>query len=370
MKKILCISHSCGLHGAEQVLIAAIKILIEAGCKVWVVLPSIAQENELKNELINIIGKEHILLLPYRSAGKSLVRTKLVELYNIYSVLFLRNFIRTNSIDVIYSNTSVNILGAQLARLTKTKHIWHFHEPVSSLYGWTDSLKNLYRKFINKQPCKIIFISNKQQKDWEQTLAVHLPSAIIYNPVAPFILPANTNPHKCLRIGFAGHFEQRKNISLLINAFLNFHKSYHDSELWLCGVKDEEERQRLQSQYTDNSNILFIIHTKDMGTFYRELDIFALPSFSETMPLVSIEAMRAGVCVLQTTESGLSEIYENGKDCFFLSPTDESAWVSAFKKCTDNTFRTTIAENGRRKTQSNDFNGQFKQKILNTICES
>ena len=366
MRRILCISHSASLHGAERVLLEAVRTWTAAGAEVWVAVPSVVKEEGMRAALAEIIGNTHILSLPYRAAGENLLRTISVWIYNLYAVRKLSRWIRENEIEVIVSNTSITILGAQLSKVTGVRHLWYFHESADRLYGWRPSLTPLYRRWMTSVT-SCIFLSHAQQSEWEKTIGLMLHGEIIYNPL-PFIpeIP-NKESHRTLRIGYAGGFEKRKNIPFLISAFTRFHREYPNSELWLCGARDDEEKGLWQERGGEGVRVMN--HITEMGNFYNGIDIFVLPSLAESWGLAAVEAMAAGVCTIISSVSGLREIYKDQEDCLFLSPADEEAWVQALLYCADPKVRSAIAQAGQKRTQTLDLNGCFKEKITQILCE-
>lgn len=365
MSRILCISHSNGLHGAERVLLASIRAWQNAGHEVWVVIPSIAPDEGLSEAVQTLVGDTHLLRLPYRAAGVSRLRTRLVQWYNMYALLRLTQLVRKQHIDTIYSNTSWTILGAALARRTGVRHIWQFHEPVSALYGWTPTLRGLYRRLVQTKASTIVFIAQQQCDEWRNELSVPFHSVVIYNPIAPLdLLPKEA--HDSLRIGFAGEFTERKNIPMLLRAFARFHRDYPNSELWLCGAKDDPQRAAWEQR--GGSGVRVLRSVPDLSSFYSQIDILALPSYSESWGLVGIEAMSAGVCTILTTQTSLREIYEAERDCLFVDPLNEDAWIRAFERCADDTFRRKIAQNGQMTTQQHQFNNRFTDQINQILC--
>jgi len=75
--------------------------------------------------------------------------------------------------------------------------------------------------------------------------------------------------------------------------------------------------------------------THEVEKFYNNIDILVLPSWRETMPLVVFEAMQAGVCVLQTNRSGMSELLEGKKETLFFSPDREEELEQLLMNCMD-----------------------------------
>lgn len=365
MKHILFISHARGLHGAERVLVQAVKACVAFGARVTVVMPSIVPDEGLEKVLLSIRGVQ-ILSLPYRAAGIHYLRTQLVLAYNFPTLLRLKKFVEHERVDMIYSNSVVTVLGVELSLITGVRHVWHWHEPVSPLYGWHFSLKSLYRRWVSYTHT-VLCISHRMCDEWQAMLQTPFRAEVVYDPVRT-VTPKKNDIHSTLRIGYVGQYEQRKNIPMLIHAFSRFHRINSNSELWICGAKDKAEKARWETTY-DIPSVCFERHIDDVASFYQAIDILALPSLSESWGLVAIEAMQAGVCVLMTSVSALSELYTHGEDCLFLSPEDEQAWVEAFDYCTDERVRTTIAQNGQAKTKALNFTEHFDHQIQTLLCK-
>ena len=224
-------------------MVQAAKACAKSGARVTVLVPSIVPDEGLEKALQGVGGVQ-LIAMPYRAAGENILRTRLVQLYNIPTLLRLKTFVERERVDTIYSNTSITILGAALAGLTGVRHVWHWHEPVDERFGWHFTLEKLYRQLAQKADT-IVCISRRQQEEWKRTLHLELTNAqIIYNPIKR-IVPVSSSRyafHRGARIGFIGRFDERKNIELLIHAFEQLHESEPDTSLWLCGAIDERDR--------------------------------------------------------------------------------------------------------------------------------
>ena len=208
MSHILFISHARGVHGAEAVMMQAIKACAAKGARVTLVVPSIVPDEGLEEALSGL--SVQVLPLPYRAAGVHALRTLLVRAYNAYALSRLKAYVKTQQVDTVYSSTSITILGAALAQVTGIRHIWHWHEPVDQRFGWHPSMVGLYRR-LAQEASTIICISHAQQTEWEQTLGITLPKAqIVYNPIKR-IETRTKESHEGIRLGFIGHCEERKN---------------------------------------------------------------------------------------------------------------------------------------------------------------
>ena len=371
MRHILFISHARGIHGAEAVMVRAAKACAATGARVTVVVPSLVEDAGMEQALSGI-ERLHVLALPYRAAGVHALRNALVRVYNLYALCRLAALVRKEKVDVIYSSSSVTLLGAALARRTGVRHVWHWHEPVDEHFGWHPSMKHLYRR-LAKQTDTIVCISQAQQKEWEETLGIRLQNAqIVYNPIKLIepVDPDKKAPHKEVRIGFIGHFEKRKNLPLLIQTFEKVHRQMPNTRLCLCGAVDRNDEAYI-AQMTDlrEPEVCVLPQTSEVEKFYNNIDILVLPSWRETMPLVVFEAMQAGVCVLQTNRSGMSELLEGGKETLFFSPDRPEELEQMLLACMDAGYRQSIAQAGQKKVQELLKNSSFDNQIANLLCE-
>ena len=301
-----------------------------------------------------------------------MIRTRLVQWYNRFALNQLKRFVAHEQVDTIYSNTSITILGAELARQTGIRHVWHFHEPVDERFGWDSSMKNYYRSLVNATET-IVCISKQQLAEWQQTLEMPLKQAqIVYNPIKAIsvLSAARRTSRDEVRIGFIGHFEERKNLPLLVQTFVRVHNQMPNTRLCLCGAVDRNDEAYI-AQITDlREPVLTVLpQTHEVEKFYNNIDILVLPSWRETMPLVVFEAMQAGVCVLQTNRSGMSELLEGGKETLFFSPDKPEELEQLLVNCMDADYRQSIAQAGQKKVKELLKNSSFDKQIQTLLCE-
>lgn len=359
------------MHGAEAVMLRAIQACAARGSRITVLVPSIVADEGLREALAEINGIQ-ILALPYRAAGGHKLRTALVRLYNSVTLFKLVRFVRKEKVNTIYSNTSVTVLGADLARRTNIRHIWHWHESVDAAFGWHPSLQALYRRLARRAET-LICISYQQQREWEEALGTTLTNAqVIYNPIKQIssIQSDKSAQREGIRIGYIGRFEPRKNIPLLMHAFEQLHSTHPHMSLWLCGAIDDKDWRYISGiTALQNPDVVILPQTPDVNLFYQSIDILVIPSWRETMPLVALEAMQAGVCVLQTTKSGMAELLENNKETLFFSPDNPNELIRLLQKCKDETYRQSIAKAGQAKAARLAKEQQFDQQIQTILCE-
>ena len=90
-------------------------------------------------------------------------------------------------------------------------------------------------------------------------------------------------------------------------------------------VGDGSIRPDLMIQTRDlgiSENVVFLGHREDTDALLQALDIFALPSLSEGIPMALLEAMAASRAVVASRVGGIPEIIEDEVEGFLVEPMD------------------------------------------------
>jgi glycosyltransferase involved in cell wall biosynthesis len=362
MKKVLFINHTNDVFGAESILLQAIESCFN-GLKqdVYILEPMYKRDSVFRRRVENM-GCMNVITLPYKNLGVSLTRSYLVMLYNLYTLILMSIYVKRNRIEIIYSNTSKTCIGVMLARLTRTTHVWHIHEPTDTEHGWTPSLVKLYERLFSYKRNHIVFVSQTQCKQWKKQIAGLYKATVIYNPIKEY--SSNITSTEQTMFGYLGSRDKRKNIPMLINAFADVNKKDDNTFLLLSeniGDTNEIIQQQIAKFQLENFVIQKpIIHAIE---FYNMIDVLVLPSLSETWGLVVLEAIYAGKATIVTRNTGLSELLQDGIHTLFIDPNDEQSTVNAMIKMTNKKFREQIAQNGRNLIVQQNFNGVFMKEM-------
>ena len=70
----------------------------------------------------------------------------------------------------------------------------------------------------------------------------------------------------------------------------------------------------------------------DIASYYRDADVFCLPSFAEGLPVVLMEAMATGRPVVATRITGIPELVEDGVSGFLVAPGSVEQLVGALER--------------------------------------
>ncbi|MDI3281475.1 MAG: glycosyltransferase, partial [Bacillota bacterium] len=91
----------------------------------------------------------------------------------------------------------------------------------------------------------------------------------------------------------------------------------------------------------------------------READLFILPSLSEGMPLVLLEAMAQGLPVAATAVGGIPELITHERTGLLVPPGDATALASALRRLlADEGLRHSLSRAGLKVAEKNTFERQ------------
>lgn len=230
----------------------------------------------------------------------------------------LNEYILLNKITHIYSvafETSVIVLIIKVLFLNRVRFIegkrGFFDFPFKrKLFCWIINLIS-YRILANsgkaahnisllfKKKTRIIyngiddaFISNKSEKELLDEL--------------------NLTENKKLLIGSVGRLHIDKGYDILLKSFADVYKKNKDIYLLLIGDGPEKtELEQLSKKLGINEVVCFAGNKKDGGDYIRIMDIFVLPSRTESLPNSLLEAMFIGKPSIASNVGGVAEIIKN-----------------------------------------------------------
>lgn len=317
-------------------------------------------------DVINSLSKDefdiHILYLSRIENNENLkflipayIQTFLVELpkYNFFKlIVILRKIFK--QYDIIHSSLELANFYCSLVKIftpPKVKFIATIHG-IGGLFiedkllqkeikkNWSKKyifsikyLQNYLFKFHDKfiAVCYDIknFLIDKRKIDEEKIQVVY--HGII---VKSFSKPVNISKVHKLReklkingqdfvIGYVGRLSHGKGLEYLIEVFSQICKNYNNFKLIIIG--DGPLRKKLQN-FIDNNSLKnkcvitgMVLSPKE---YYHLMDLFILPSFSETTSLTTQEAMLQKRIVLTSNVGGLPEIINDGVNGFLFEKGD------------------------------------------------
>lgn len=177
-----------------------------------------------------------------------------------------------------------------------------------------------------------------------------IPNGVDVNALKPEYIHLNTP----LRIVFAGRFMPQKN-PLQVVRILNELRELK----WQCVMIGDgpllEEVKRTVAELGLQDRFQFpgwLGGTKVLGWFDRS-DILFMPSLSEGLPVVGVEALSKGLAIVASQVGGFADLVEAGRNGYLLRPEDLAGFSASLRELLSDaarltSFRTASLEIARR----------------------
>ncbi|MFT5207818.1 MAG: glycosyltransferase involved in cell wall biosynthesis [Candidatus Omnitrophota bacterium] len=339
MKKILIISHSANLYGSEKSLLDYLihsksnsSLLFE----VWV--PSTGPLIDRLKEVgfkVKIFGFKRWINNGKSGAGIfHYLMNMMALIWSAYSFLKFKP-------DLIYSNSLSNPFGLYLARMYKTKHIWHIREFIEEDigaqfdFGKINSMR-LAGSYTDLFICNSLATSQKWNKYSKKEYRV------IYNG---FDFDLDRDIKACLekqanqvvfKLLIASSIQSGKGIQDGINVMLLLKESGLNCTLTIIGSVEDKSYYLKLRQFCEEKGLEDCIKWRGYSNhLIEEFDshsVLIIPSRCEAFGRIAVEAMAVGLPVIATKAGGLTEIVEDGETGFLYQPEDIVALEACIKK--------------------------------------
>ncbi len=160
-------------------------------------------------------------------------------------------------------------------------------------------------------------------------LGIEVPSFITREEARQF-LQAQARIPQHTWIGMVAELHANKRVDIAIEAFARVAQTFPDTALVVMG--EGEERVRLEALAKDtgvSSRVHMLGYIADAARYLRALDIFVLPSHTEALGTVLIEAGYAALPCIASRVGGIPEIIEDGVTGILFPRGDVQALTAA-----------------------------------------
>lgn len=127
-----------------------------------------------------------------------------------------------------------------------------------------------------------------------------------------------------LSVGYLGSLNQRKGVDKLLEAFKQLAEGKRDITLKIGGTGPLSDDAEMLAERYETIEYQGFVPNENLREFYNELKLFVLPSTSEGLPNVTLEAMACGTPVLATPVGGLPDIIEERETGYLLKSNNPS----------------------------------------------
>lgn len=181
---------------------------------------------------------------------------------------------------------------------------------------------------------------------------LHKKVSAIKNGIDSFSLYGKENARATLGISFPSQtfvfgtiaeLHKNKGIDILIHAFKEVHKQYPSTKLCIVGEGEERENlEKIIAQEKLTQDIILLGNIKNAKEYLKAFTVFVLPSRTEALGYVLLEAGMAKIPCIASRIGGIPEIIEHQKTGILVSKEDirELALTLTFAILNKNTLET------------------------------
>ncbi|UCC38729.1 MAG: glycosyltransferase family 4 protein [Candidatus Aminicenantes bacterium] len=151
-------------------------------------------------------------------------------------------------------------------------------------------------------------------------------------------------------IGAIGRLVWQKGFEFLIQAIPNIIEFFPEAKFLIVGEGPlRKELEGLSERLRVKDNIIFAGFRSHIKEILASIDILAMPSLLEGLPLVLLEGMAMAKPIVATKIDGITEVLENGKTGLLVSPESTGELAEAIIEIlTNKTKADLLGQNARR----------------------
>jgi len=272
-----------------------------------------------------------------------------------------------------------------LARMAGIQHILHsehgFNVDEAKSTKWK---RNLVRWIVYRCVTKLVVVSCDFERFLETKLGIPPDSILlISNGIDTDYFTPNVYDREKIRdelgvqpddvvIGYAGRLDPVKNFPLLIDAFELTLRTNQNFKLLLIGEGPEREQiEKVCVDYGIQDHVRLVGKKERVLPFLQALDVFALTSFREQMPMSMLEAMAVGIPVVASAVGEIPTILD-GQEAGFVHQLEEgvNTFSQSFLRLRDPELRKRMGGKGRRLVVSQFQEERMIRKYFELIEET
>lgn len=314
--KVLHLISSSGQYGAENMLLDLATCTAKYGCTSLVAV--FQNSHRLNIEILESAQKRGLTVIGIPCSGQMDRRV----------VKRIRDYIHEQGIDLIHSHGyKSNLYGYWAARAVGIP-------TVATCHGWPGKsvrLRLYYSvdRFVLRRFDHVAVVSDVMARALRASGVPPRKISQIANgiDVGRFSGVSAEGGHgksrSGMRIGVVGRLAPEKGLSIFLKAAHTVLLEHPRTEFVLFGEGPERKNiESLSRTLKIRDKITLAGVRRDMPAVYGSFDIFALPSLSEEMPLVLLEAMAAGKPVIASRVGAIPSVISPGENGLLIEPGD------------------------------------------------
>lgn len=287
--------------------------------------------------------------------------------------------LRQSRPDLVHTHrVKENILGAIAARLVGVPSLRTQHGAQEHPAAWHDVRRQILgaADFVVGRllQCRIVAVSTPLA----QSLSAKFGGARIVT-IPNGIEPGNRPPAKPShrphwKIGIVGRLMPVKRVDLFLQIAAQMAASHPEANLHFRVIGDGPLRGELEQQATalpEGIDLVFCGHIDDAESAIAELDLLVICSDHEGLPMVALEAMKAGTVVVTHAIGGLPELLDNGHSGALAGAHSVSAFAKTIGELVTQPAQTAaLAEKARTRLEENYSSAAMARAYRTLYAES
>jgi glycosyltransferase involved in cell wall biosynthesis len=375
--KVLMLHVATDLYGSSKILHLVAKKLQAEGHEVHLV---VSEDGLLITEFKKIGCKTSIIRL-------GVLRKKYMSIAGLFNRILvlisafvnLSQVVRSERIDLIYTNTTPVVIGGILSKFMSIPNIWHLHEIMEPTGSF---LHKLFAYIIKSTSSKVVAVSDAVYNNWLPFIGAD-KLVKVYNGIplkdaesirSNIREELNINQDTIL-IGMIGRLNLHKGQFYFLEIAKELVLSNQNLKFIIVGdafYGYEYLYEKLRDKIVDlelDQHVFYLGYRTDIPQIMKGLDIFVLPSIKpDPFPTVVLEAMSHRIPVVATAQGGALEQVVDGQTGIFI-PIDHA--IKAAEKMqrmiTDADFRLQCGLNGRKRLEECYSLEVFEKNILDLV---
>ena len=256
----------------------------------------------------------------------------------------LRRSLVEDDVDVLH----MHLFGASLHGTLATLGIDRIATIVSIHSSQADNrLQDLAYPFILGRASAVVNVSSDAAAQIRRAYggygSITIPNAIDVASVEPGtrrhrVLDALSLPSGAQVVGTVGRLSPEKAHDVLLEAFVEVHHLLPAAVLVIAGEGVCRDALVARSRALGiDSFVRFLGARHDVPDLLGAMNVFALSSHREGLPLALLEAMAAGVPIVSTRVGGVTEVVRHEREALLVSPNDPGALARAIVRMLEDT---------------------------------
>lgn len=207
-----------------------------------------------------------------------------------------------------------------------------------------------------------------------QSNGIKVPSEIVRLGVDPYRFVPEYNKVEAKKnigidyedtvIGYVGRISYEKDITTLVRAFLWLKKNNPRVRLLVVGSGNK----KLEESIRDKSGITHVKSTPYILPYLNAMDIFVMPSLTETTSLATLEAMSTAIPVIVTPVGAMKDYVKDGENGYIFKKQDWLSLGRLMRELTqDVMLRRKMGEESRKAVLNGYLIKNTAEKLISTL---